>query len=326
MLNLFYREPDGDRWFPYDRIPRRFIRRVRYGPRRPGGQERVFLNLCLGLDRLGIPYNANNLRYARGHPEELCCILGKRQVLDTFGLPNPLMVGPCCYDHAIDAPDLASRAAVRRILVPGEWMRRMCEALWGDRVFAWPVGIDTDLWAPEQSVPKTIDFILYNKIRWDHAYRESNLLEPLRTELRRRNLTFSEVKYGSYKPDQYRALLSTARAMIFVCEHETQGIAYQEALASGVPILAWDHGGEWLDPSYHPDRVRYGPISSVPYWDSTCGEKFADVGMFSSALERFQQGLAAGTYSPRDFILTHLELKAAARAFVAHAEAASRRG
>ena len=35
--------------------------------------------------------------------------------------------------------------------------------------------------------------------------------------------------------------------MIFLVEHETQGIAYQEAMACDVPILAWDQGN-WLDP------------------------------------------------------------------------------
>jgi hypothetical protein len=307
-----------------DRYPRRIARRLTRGPSRPGGQMRVFLNLCLGLDRLGVPYRANDLRAARREPGTLCCVLGKRQVLDRFALPNPLMVGPCCHNHPIDAPDLAAWPAVRRILVPGEWMRRMCAPIWGDKVHAWPVGIDTEEWAPDPSAGKTIDFILYNKIRWDHSMREATLMAPLRAELQRRGLSFEEIKYGGYQPGRFRELLSQARAMVFVCEHETQGIAYQEALASGVPVLAWDHGGEWLDPAYYPDRVRFGPVSSVPYWDSTCGEKFRDAGEFRPSLDRFRHRLAEGDFHPRDFILSHLELKAAAKAFLAHAEAASK--
>lgn len=322
MLNLFYREPDEDRWLPLDRYPRRLVRRILRGPRRPGGQERVFLNLCAGLDRLRIPYRKNDLLHARRHPDELCCILGKRHVLDTFPLSNPLMVGPSCHDHPIDAPDLTRRPSVRRILVPGEWMRRMCEPFWGTHVHSWPVGIDTDHWAPPPSSPKTVDFILYNKIRWDHAEREASLLAPIRATLQERGLTFTEIKYGHYQPDQFRSLLASARAMVFVCEHETQGIAYQEALASGVPLLAWDHGGEWLDPTYHPHRVRFGPVSSVPYWDSACGEKFTDAAAFPGALDRFWNTLPSGAYRPRDYIIAHLGLESAARAFLAHAEAA----
>jgi len=42
-LNIFYEEPDPDRWFLYDRYPRKVIRRIFRGKQRPGGQTRVFL-------------------------------------------------------------------------------------------------------------------------------------------------------------------------------------------------------------------------------------------------------------------------------------------
>jgi hypothetical protein len=106
--------------------------------------------------------------------------------------------------------------------------------------------------------------------------------------------------------------------MVFVCEHETQGIAYQEALSSGVPILAWDHAGEWLDSNFHPHLVRFAPISSVPYWDDRCGEKFATAADFPAALDQFQARLSLGAFAPRDYILEHLTLEHCAEAFVEH--------
>ncbi len=317
MLTTFYREPDNDRWLPCDRFPRRLIRRIVRGPRRPGGQERVFLNLCAGLNRLKTPYRANDYRRAKNHPDELCCILGKRPLLDAFDLPNPLIVGPCCHNHPIDDPALLSQRDVRRILVPGEWMRRMCEPAWGEHVQAWPVGIDTDRWSPPPQPPSAnAPLLLYNKIRWAHAEREQTLLSPIRAELQRRKIPFTEIVYGAYDPESYRQLLGTCRGMIFICEHETQGIAYQEALSSGVPILAWDHGGEWLDPDYHPHRVRFSPISSVPYWSETSGEKFREASDFTSALDRFLGGLERGNYHPRDYILSRLTLEKSARRFL----------
>ena len=51
LLNLFYEEPDPDRWISLDRYPRRMVRRLLRGKPRPGGQARVFLILCAGLDR-----------------------------------------------------------------------------------------------------------------------------------------------------------------------------------------------------------------------------------------------------------------------------------
>ncbi|MGA8216344.1 MAG: hypothetical protein WB799_22325, partial [Candidatus Sulfotelmatobacter sp.] len=66
-LNLFYEEPDSDRWLPLDRYPRGLIRRILRGKPRPGGQTRVFLNLCAGLDKLGISYRVNDYRYIERH-------------------------------------------------------------------------------------------------------------------------------------------------------------------------------------------------------------------------------------------------------------------
>ena len=74
-----------------------------------------------------------------------------------------------------------------------------------------------------------------------------------------------------------------AATMIFLCEHETQGIAYQQALSCGVPILAWDRGGFWQDPEFYPHRVKFAPVSSVPYWDDRCGIKFASIEEFDDA-------------------------------------------
>jgi glycosyltransferase involved in cell wall biosynthesis len=320
-LLLFYAEPDEDRWLPFDRYPRRLIRRLVRGPHRPGGQMRVFLNLRAGLERIGQPFRVNDFRRARRQDGELCCILGKRGMLDHHAWPNPLLVGPCIYNHPIDDPDLLRRRRVRRLLVPGEWMRRMCEPYWGGAVHAWPAGIDTERWAPAAE-SRDLDVLVYDKIRWNRPTMVPALLDPIIAELDRRKLRHAVVRYGGYDPDAYRRLLRRARRMVFLCEHETQGLACEEALASGVPVLAWDHGGAWWDPEYYPDRVVYAPVSSVPYWDDRCGERFATAAAFPATLDRFEATLAAGRYDPRAFVLEHLSLEASARQFVAHAAAA----
>ena len=100
--------------------------------------------------------------------------------------------------------------------------------------------------------------------------------------------------------------------MIFLCEHETQGLAYQEALACNVPVLAWDNG-YWLDPLWRrlsPDAV---PASSVPYFSEQCGERFRDICEFTTALERFLKRLP--TLEPREYVVTHLSMVESARIY-----------
>lgn len=322
-LNLFYAEPDEDRWFPGDRHPRRLIRRLVRGPRRPGGQMRVFLNLCAGLEKIGHPFRANHFRHARRHPDELCCILGKRGVLDRWRGSNPLMVGPCVHNHPVDDPELLRRRDVRRVLVPGEWMRRMCEPYWGPLVQAWPVGIDTGRWAPAPGTTESAIVVIYDKILWQRERRRPRLLEPISRALADRGFTPVVIRYGDYRPEEYRLLLQRARCVVYLCEHETQGIACHEALACDVPVLAWERNGPWEDPEYYPQRVNFAPATAVPYWDERCGERFADAADFSAALERLEAARAAGQLAPRAFVLEHLSLEHCARLFVAHAQAAA---
>jgi len=292
------------------------IRRIVRGKSRAGGQMRVFLNLCAGLDILGIPYRINGYRYIERHPEELACIIGKPHVLNKVHWRNPIMFGAAVYSHPLTDPDLLKRLFVRKVLVPGEWMRKMCEPYYGEAVAAWPVGIDTESWIRDRDTQKAYDFLIYDKVRWEHEKYETSLIEPIRLELCHRGFTYSEIRYGDYGEVAFRERLRSCKAMIFLCEHETQGIAYQQALACGIPILAWDRGGYWQDPEFYPHRVKFAPVTSVPYWDERCGRRFANLAEFAEQLSAFWANLA--NYSPRDYILQNLTLEICARKYLGH--------
>lgn len=315
-LNLFYEEPDLDRWFLGDRYPRRVIRRLVRGKSRPGGQARVFLNLCAGLDRLGVLYRVNNYHYIQRHPDEVACIIGKPYVLDKRKWKNPILFGAAVFSHSIDDPNLFDRLPVRKILVPGEWMRKMCEPDYGDRVLAWPIGIDTHQWAPAPTKQKDIDILLYNKVRWEHEKYEQELINPIYEQLQVYGLNVTTIRYGFYREEDFHSLLKRSKAMIFLCEHETQGIAYQQALSCDVPILAWDRGGFWQDPSYFPHKVQFTEVSSVPYWSDRCGVKFRDIVEFPEKLEEFLEKLQHQKFAPRDYILENLTLEKCAQHYL----------
>ncbi|MDH3975263.1 MAG: glycosyltransferase [Deltaproteobacteria bacterium] len=316
MLNIFYEEPDPDRWFPCDRYPRKIIRRIVRGKPQPGGMMRFFLNLCAGLDILKIPYRINNYSFIKKHPDDLACIIGKPFVLDKIKWKNPIVYGSATSSHPLDDPELLTRLNIKKILVPGQWMKKMCEPAWGDKTVAWAAGIDTDLWAPTNIAKKEIDVLLYDKVRWEYDRYEEELISPIINSLNSSGLTYEIIRYGFYREENFHALLKKSKSMIFLCEHETQGIAYQQALSCNVPLLAWDRGGFWQDPSYYPDKVKFEPVTSVPYWDNRCGMKFKNIKEFPLKLEEFMDYLNKGAYSPRDYILENLTLEKCARHYV----------
>ncbi|GAB2983604.1 glycosyltransferase [Mucilaginibacter puniceus] len=313
-LNIFYAEPDPDRWFKYDRYPRRIIRRIIRGKQKPGGVMMVAIYLMRGLDKLGIPYRFNDYKYIKNHPGEIACIIGKPHLLFDKKWANPIILGAGIYSHPIECPDIFERYPnLKCLLVPGEWMRDMFEPYYGNKVLAWPVGIDTDNWQPADD-DKPFDFLIYDKVRWEHEKHEDELINPIIETLNTGGITYHTIRYGQYKPSDLKDKLSQSKAVIFLCEHETQGIAYQQILSTNTPIFAWDRGGYWQDPYYYPEKVKYQPVSSVPYWDNRCGMKFTDISQFKTNLTGFL--INRDSFKPRDYILENLTLEICAQKYV----------
>jgi hypothetical protein len=100
--------------------------------------------------------------------------------------------------------------------------------------------------------------------------------------------------------------------MIFLCEHETQGMAYQEALASNVPVLAWDPGF-WIDPLWEVLADSPVPSTSVPQFSELCGMTFRKAHNFSASFDEFYAKL--DTFEPRRFVQQALSMSESAAVY-----------
>ena len=304
---LYFRHsPERDRWIAGDRFIRPLVRRAIRGKPRVGGLEKVFVNLCRGLDRLGVGYNVN-LPFESLDDDDRVGVVGLgRHGLKGYRRSNPIVAGPGLMTHPSEWPDLCERYPVTRYLQHSPWANAVYEPYYGDKCVVWPVGIDTQSWTPGDPRQKQFDFLIYDKIRWRRDELVPNFLAPIRAELARRKLSFIEIRYGQYDERRYRQALRQSRAMLFLCEHESQGLACQECLASGVPVLAWDQG--WcLDPS----RFGWGdpeiPATSVPYFDTRCGLRFGGIADFPEKLSEFLD--RRRDMAPRDYVLDNLTLE-----------------
>ena len=81
-----------------------------------------------------------------------------------------------------------------------------------------------------------------------------------------------------------------------------------------------DRGGCWQHPQYYPPHVKFGPVSSVPYWDARCGKKFAKPQEFAERFDHFWDSVRGGAYAPRDYIMLNLSLERCAQAYLDHWE------
>ena len=265
----------------------------------------AFLGLAASLRANGVRVRINDFGYARAHPDEPIGLAGYPSVIRKVDLPNPVIFGPGDYGPGDNALRVAAQPQMKIMTQPCDWAVEFNRRWIGDKGASYFAGIDTDKWPDLSDHPKSIDFLVYDKIRWYRDPRVETVLGRCLAELDRRGLTYTVVRYGHHHVSELRAGLAQARAMLFLCEHETQGIAYQEALSSNVPVLAWDDG-VLVDPISAAMAPPGLSVSSVPYFDDRCGKTF-EIDAFETVLPEFLADLP--TYRPREYVIETLSLK-----------------
>lgn len=307
ILVYFKKEPLKDRFFFGDR----FLKKLRNYilPRKMGSLELVFLNLCKGFEKLNIGYKTN-LPFHKIKPTDYIVVLGTgKEVLKGYQQPNKIIAGIGLMTHPAQWPTLFNDYPVVAYLQHSTWTSKIYNHYFGNNSCKiWPVGIDTDFWKPKSNVTKS-HLLIYIKFLWDRERNTENLLHPILAYLTAHQINYQVITYGSYQLKDYKELLAESIGMIFLCEHESQGIAYQEAMCMNVPIFAWDMG-KWID----PNRLEWGEkevveASSVPYFDSLCGDKFQNLSEFENNFESFYAKALNNEYHPRNYVIENLSLE-----------------
>jgi hypothetical protein len=311
-IQLYFRkEPEEDWLFPGDKYIKPLIRQLIRG-KKTSGVEKVFLNLCKGFNKLGVEYSINK-SFSTLKPQDQIVVLGAGKFsLAGYNKTNPIVAGIALMTHPSEWPSLCEDYPVIRYLQHSNWANNVYKLYYGDQVcHTWPAGIETDKWSADNKIVKSNDILIYNKIRWDKEENGNSLVEPIRNLLKGKGLSYKEIVYGFYKEDEYFNLLKESKAMIFLCEHESQGFACCEALSMNVPVIAWDNG-YCLD----PNRYKWGdpvmPATSVPFFDERCGERFKDYLEFQELFDLFFDNVKSSFYNPRDYILENLTLEKSA--------------
>lgn len=312
MLHLYYiSPPERDRWLPGDRFIRPLIRHMLRGKPRAGGVDKVFYNLVEGLKRIGHPFTVNQPLADRRSGDRIVLLGRGLTALKGFEKGPPFIAGIGLFTHPAEVPDFNKKYPVLAYLSHSDWVNRLCQSYLGDICRIWPAGVDTKLFNPIPDKTIEYDFILYDKLNFNREEEEVRVLAPIRNKLQEKGLTYFHIRYGNYQPETYRNLLKNSRFLLFLSPHESQGLACQEAMASGLPVLAMDEGIV-RDPYYIQLGSRSLPVSSVPWFNSTCGLTFRNADDFPEKLALFLQQAEQGQYHPADYIREEFSLEASA--------------
>ena len=262
------------------------------------GPTTVRVNLLKGLEKIGQPYFFNppvgkvtRLVGVLSNPAALRWAIGAKE----RGRIRWLIAGPNLVVTPDEHAGILNHPAIDLVVTPSKWVSQCYAAIapgLSDKLVEWSAGVDENYWCPssDQSASKKLDFLIFAKLQ---SPSSEYMIHEIGSELANRGFSFSQLRYGTFQQGEYRSLLRASRALLYLSESESQGLALFEAWACDVPTLVWDR--KYWD--WHGYRCE---ASSAPYLSAQCGLSFHDLSAFFEKLDSFVVTLP--TFRPRDYI------------------------
>lgn len=306
------RENIAERLFHNARCAARAVYRRAKGKQVNTGFYVAFVALCEGLRQLGCDVRINDFAAARAKPDYPIGLAGYPDVLTRVDLPNPVIFGPGDPGYPDTAGAWAKQDKVKFVIQPSDWFVAYYRPYCGDKMLRCPVGIDVDQIPDASASEKTIDVLIYDKIRWHQETLVPAVRGRLIKKLETDGLTYRILEYGKHTQQMFFADLARSKSMAFLCEHETQGLACEEAMAMNVPVFAWEEE-RLVDPRQIPFSSPDLRVSSVPYFDERCGAVFK-VDNIETAFDDFWSNIS--NYAAREYIAGNLSPESTALVFL----------
>lgn len=169
---------------------------------------------------------------------------------------------------------------------------------------SFPFPVEIDLFKPDEDEIKENVFVMFK-------HRKPEELKFVENFLNNKKISYKTFRYGSYQQEDYIKYLKTCKYGIWIGRHESQGFALQESLSCNVPLLVWNVSNMRQQHGWNGCPDVYG--TTIPFWDTTCGEYFYKEDEFEKTYNIFLQNL--NNYKPREFILNTVSVKQCAENF-----------
>ena len=282
------------------------------------GPKKVLLNACKGFDKLGIKYVFNEPiskhRFNWIHDDQVALI-------EAGFIGNPVVAGPNIAVLPKDLPKFRKKLHPNSIyLHPSDWAVDVWRFLGFSecKLSAWPVGVDVDEF-------DFTDRVRANKILIYLKERDEELLIKSKEILTRLGYKITVIHYGRYKQEDYQKALSESDFGIWIGRFESQGIALQEALSTGLPLIVVDALSLFdvkseIKKGYvgydFPKKLSSVKTSSAPYFDDRCGIKIDSIEDLEKAINELEARYSE--FNPRDFVKSELSLDGRANQLIGY--------
>jgi glycosyltransferase involved in cell wall biosynthesis len=185
---------------------------------------------------------------------------------------------------------------------PSDWARDvwrnnpLCKDI---RIESLPFGVDTEKFNQIKPINERNKVFVYFK------RRNPNEFNIIKEFLESFGISFRIFDYvHKYDENEYINYLHESKFGIWLDAHESQGFALEEALSCNVPLLVWN-----VNSMKQEHGSSYGniPATTIPYWDSMCGESFIHPNELFNTFNKFINNV--NNYKPRDYIINNLSIK-----------------
>ena len=212
------------------------------------------------------------------------------------GVINRLTAGPNIVVFSTDEDSVIADPDIDFVITPSPWVSRKYiedEPRLGGKLGEWAAGVSLEFWKFSNPKGKT-NVLVYDK--YDSRTTKGRITpfidyligEGLRVR------TISPSNGRGYSPSQYRQELDWADLMVgFSAGSESQGIAWLEAWAAGVPTFI-------LASETNVVRGRRFEASSAPYLSEDTGHFFPHLDSFKKLVRDWKNGVLS--FSPRKWV------------------------
>ena len=257
------------------------------------GPHKVVDNLIRSLDQNKIEYAINEEKYEHNFLVQYDAIAHEKhsEIEQDTTIIGPQVWMFDGYGQFL----IENQNYYKKIIAPSEWVKNKFITkfnLQEDQLAVWQVGIEEFNNIREVNY----DCLIYFK------RRDQSELDAVKKFLVSNGLSYRMGEYGTYGEDGFKQLVNSAKFCFLINGTESQGIAVQEIMSMGVPIIAWDIK-EWLDQG---EAYRV-PATSIPYWDERCGEVFFNIDDLEVTFSKFYATL--DQYDPKAFIKDNLSFE-----------------
>jgi glycosyltransferase involved in cell wall biosynthesis len=275
------------------------------------GPRKVFENACKGFELIGQPYVVNRSLsdYSWNWIHD-----SLEGLLEVSVLGKPAVLGPNIVVLPKDLPKFRPQLKNCIYLHPCEWAVGVWQQLGFTecQLLAWSVGIDYE------SFDVSRKNVINDQVMVYYKQRDPILLTEVLRVIKKNNLTPVVITYGEYTEEQYLEALSKSSFGVWLGCHESQGIALQEALAAGLPLIVID--AKSLFDAYAQNTYDFPSIlksfrtTSAPYFDPRCGLIIDGIDELDWAINEVKDGF--NNLNPKEYIKETLSLEISARKLV----------